>query len=533
MNWICNGEPKNTRFLHITSFPHEPIANTGKYCTKCGLSKEAMNSEDQPSLTNAPSVERLLGGRYRIIDFLAKGGFGETYRAEDIKNSNNPCFIKQLKPAQSEASEDLQTAKRLFDKEAETLNRLGDHAQIPKLLAYFEEKNEFYLVQELIEGNAINQELTPGKFWEQEQAVHLITEVLEVLSFVHSQGVIHRDIKPHNLIRRRKDNKLVLVDFGAVKEVRMINSIFAAPVHTVAIGTQGYTPPEQLQGRPQFSSDIYSLGLVGIQALTGIAPHKLDINQQDGEFLWKQNIQINEHLAFILSKMTRFNPSERYQSAAEVLKSIRQLSFFESAQIIDPPTLISPPPPSISSQQRSFSQVNQVNVTSLGQNSVANNFFATGTIRQSNFFANQSIRYQKIDETLKFYVGHLDREYKTLSKQADTTYKLWVFCVILGILILVSGIVMTFIGMLTQAIMTAASTVIIYFIQRIFQQREDYYREQISIKNKHLEYGNQWLLAIQTIDAINDPVEREKRQARLVEVLTSKLGLSKNSETQT
>lgn len=533
MNWICNGEPKNTRFSHITYFPHEPIANTGKYCTKCGLSKEAMNSEYQPSLTNAPSVERLLSGRYRIIDFLAKGGFGETYRAEDIENSNSPCFIKQLKPAQSEASA-LQTAKRLFDKEAETLNRLGVHAQIPGLLAYFEEENEFYLVQELIEGNAINQELTPGKCWEQEQVVHLLTEVLEVLSFVHSQGVIHRDIKPHNLIRRRQDNKLVLVDFGAVKEVRKINSIFVAhTVATVAIGTQGYTPPEQLQGRPTFSSDIYSLGLVGIQALTGIAPHKLDINQQDGEFLWKQNIQIKEHLAFILSKMTRFNPSERYQSAAEVLESIQKLSFFKSAQIIDPPTLISPQPPNISSQQSHFSQVNQVDVTSLGQNSIANNFFATGAIPQSNFFANQSIRYQKIDETLKFYVGHLDREYKTLSKQADTTYKLWVFCVILGILILVSGIVMTFVGMLTQGIMTAASTVIIYFIQRIFQQREDYYREQISIKNKHLEYGNQWLITIQTIDSINDPVEREKRQARLVEVLTSKLGLPKNSETQT
>ena len=531
MNWICSGKPKNTGYLHLNGSPHKSIENTGKFCTKCGLPREAMDSKHPLSPDNAPTKsERLLDGRYKIIDFLAKGGFGETYRAEDLQRFNTQCFIKQLKPAYAEASA-LATARRLFKSEAETLNRLGKHNQIPMLLAYFEQNTEFYLVQELIEGNPINQELTLGKSWQQEQVVHLLTEVLEVLSFVHSQGVIHRDIKPHNLIRRREDNKLVLVDFGAVKQIRNVNLINIS-MATIAIGTQGYTAPEQLKGRPIFSSDIYSLGLVGIQALTGINPHHLAVDQ-DGEYLWQQNVQISEQLAFILSKMVRLRASERYQSAAEVLESIQKLSFFESAQITDPPTVISSKFTNISSQQRSFSQVNQVDVTALGQNSVANNFFATGTIRQSNFFENQSIRYQKIDETLKFYVGHLDREYKTLSKQADTTYKLWVFCVILGILILVSGIVMTFIGMLTQGIMTAVSTVIVYFIQRIFQQREDYYREQISIKNKHLEYGNQWLLAIQTIDAINDPVEREKRQARLVEVLTSKLGLPKNSEAQT
>lgn len=523
MNWICNGKPKNTRFTHIASLSHEPIENTAKYCTKCGLPRKAMNYEIPSSSTNAQKSEILLDGRYKIINFLARGGFGETYRAEDIKRFNSPCFIKRLKPAQSETSA-LQIAKRLFYKEAEVLNKLGTHNQIPRLLAYFEQNTEFYLVQELIEGNAINQELAVGKSWQQENVVYLLTEVLEILSFVHSQGVIHRDIKPHNLIRRGEDKKIVLVDFGAVKQIRNI-SLTNIAILTVAIGTQGYTAPEQLLGKPNFSSDIYSLGLVGIQALTGINPHNLEIDQ-DGELIWNKNIQISDQLAFILSKMVRFRASERYKYAAEVLESIQKLSFFESAQITDPPTIISSKITSISSQQKA-------DVTSLEQNSVANNFFATGTIRQSNFFENQSIRYQKIDETLKFYVGHLDREYKTLSKQADTTYKLWVFCVILGIMILVSGIIMTFSGMLTQGIMTAASTIIVYFIQRIFQQREDYYREQISIKNKHLEYGNQWLLAIQTIDAINNPVEREKRQSRLVEVLTSKLGFSENSDQQT
>lgn len=531
MNWTCNGEPKITSFLHLTGSPHESIENIGEYCTRCGLPKEAINSDQLVSPYNASiESEKLLDRRYKIIQFLAKGGFGETYKALDVRRFDSLCFIKQLKTAYTEASA-LQIARRLFNSEARILNKLGDHNQIPRLLAYFEQNTEFYLVQELIEGNAIDKELAIGKTWRQEQVVHLLTEVLEVLLFVHSQGVVHRDIKPHNLIRREKDNKLVLVDFGAVKQIRNVSSNDIS-IATIAIGTKGYTAPEQLMGRPAFNSDIYSLGLVGIQALTGINPHHLTIDQ-DGEFFWKQNLQISEQLAFILSKMVRYRSIERYQSAGEVLESIKQLSFFESARVTAPPTVISSKSTNISLQTGSFSQDSRANVTSLGQNSVADNFFATGTIRQSNFFENQRIRYQKIDETLKFYVGHLDREYTTLSKQADTTYKLWVFCVVLGILILVSGIIMTFIGMLTQGIMTAASTVIVYFIQRIFQQREDYYREQISIKNKHLEYGNQWLLSIQTIDAINDPVEREKRQARLVEVLTSKLGLPNNSEAQT
>ena len=270
--------------------------------------------------------EKLLVGRYKIIDFLARGGFGETYRAVDKQKFDSPCFIKQFKPAYANETSALQIARRLFYSEAEILNKLGNHNQIPMLFAYFEQEAEFYLVQELIEGNPINQELTDGKSWEQEQVVHLFTEVLEVLSFVHSQGVIHRDVKPHNLIRRREDNKLVLVDFGAVKQIRNVNLIDVNQ-QTIAIGTQGYTAPEQLVGRPNFSSDIYSLGLVGIQALTGINPHYLE-QDRDGEFIWQQDIQISEQLAFIISKMVRYRASERYQSATEVLASVRKIKLF-------------------------------------------------------------------------------------------------------------------------------------------------------------------------------------------------------------
>jgi serine/threonine-protein kinase len=136
------------------------------------------------------------------------GGFGQTYIAQDTRRPGNPiCVVKHLKPGTDPRVFD--TAKRLFNSEAETLEKLGNHDQIPRLLAYFDENQEFYLVQEYIEGHTLAEELIPGKRWSESQVIQLLQEVLEILEFVHRQGVIHRDIKPDNIIRRASDNKLV------------------------------------------------------------------------------------------------------------------------------------------------------------------------------------------------------------------------------------------------------------------------------------------------------------------------------------
>ncbi|MFQ4145879.1 serine/threonine-protein kinase [Chlorogloeopsis sp. ULAP02] len=271
---------------------------------------------------------KLLDGRYRIVQVLRAGGFGETYIAEDTRRINNPrCVVKQLKPASNDPSY-LQISRRLFYSEAETLQNLGDHHnQIPRLLAYFEEDQEFYLVQDFIEGNPLSTEMQLSQRWSESQVIKMLQDVLGILEFVHGYGVIHRDIKPDNLIRRYKDDRLVLIDFGAVKQVRtQIATGQTQITATVAIGTPGYMPAEQAQGKPQLNSDIYALGMIGIQALTGLYPTQLQEDRHTGEILWQQYAQVSDRLANILNQMVRYDyRRDRYQSAGEVLQALQQL----------------------------------------------------------------------------------------------------------------------------------------------------------------------------------------------------------------
>ena len=270
--------------------------------------------------------DTLLGGRYNIIQVLGSGGFGITYLAEDTQRPGNPhCVIKRLMPARSD-TRFLGIARRLFQTEAEALENLGRHSHIPQLLAYFEQNREFYLVEEFVKGHALADELSAGTRLSEAQVVDLLKEILAILAFIHQHQVIHRDIKPHNIIRREQDNQLVLIDFGAVKQIQSVVSAEAEADLTVAIGTRGYAPPEQLAGQPGLSSDIYALGMIGIQALTGVLPHQLRQNSHTGAVLWRHLTRVREDLAEILDKMVRYHFNERYQSATEVLRDLNRFA---------------------------------------------------------------------------------------------------------------------------------------------------------------------------------------------------------------
>jgi serine/threonine protein kinase, bacterial len=271
-------------------------------------------------------IGKLLDHRYQVIRILATGGFGQTYIAQDTRRPGNPiCVVKHLKPANSDSNIFI-TAKRLFQSEAETLEKLSKHEQIPRLLAYFDENQEFFLVQEFIDGHTLTEELIPGQPWSEAQVMQMLLEILSILEFVHEEGVIHRDIKPDNIIRRAADYKLVLVDFGAVKQLRSpLVTAGGQPTATVAIGTPGYMPTEQGQGKPRPNSDIYSLGIIAIQALTGVPASQLQEDPDTGEINWQHLIPINHQLAAILTKMVRYHFKERYQTATEALKTCQEL----------------------------------------------------------------------------------------------------------------------------------------------------------------------------------------------------------------
>ena len=272
--------------------------------------------------------DKPIGGRYRIISCLRKTNFCETYIAEDLWLPNKSrCVIKKLQP-QSNEQFILKTARRLFTREAKVLYKLSEHPQIPRLLAHLELEKEFYIVQECIEGKDLGQvEIIPGKPWSEEEVISFLQEVLEILTFVHQNGVIHRDIKPSNLIRRIDDGKIVLIDFGVVKEItNMTLTKGEGQLLTVVFGSPGYMPSEQQRGDPRFNSDIYALGVTAIQAITGFPPNQLPRDYQTGEISWRnRSSHCSSGLANILDRMVRNDFRERYQNANEVIGDLQKL----------------------------------------------------------------------------------------------------------------------------------------------------------------------------------------------------------------
>jgi serine/threonine protein kinase len=269
----------------------------------------------------------IINSRYRILQQIGVGGFGLTYLAEDLQLPTRPkCVVKHLRPQITDA-ETLELANRLFQQEAEILYRLGGHPNIPSLIAHFKEHGEFFLVQEFIEGHTLDREFTGGKKYNQKEIIQFLGQTLEILSFVHSQKVIHRDVKPANLIRRASDGNIFLIDFGAVKQVSAAprtpgsNTAFSS----IAVGSHGYMPMEQMAGNPNFSSDLYALGLIAIEALSGIKP--LDLPKSStNEFVWANKTQLSPDLEQFISKLVRMDFRQRYVSANEALAAMNSIA---------------------------------------------------------------------------------------------------------------------------------------------------------------------------------------------------------------
>jgi serine/threonine protein kinase len=276
------------------------------------------------SISLSPKTK--LAGRYRVLKKLGEGSFAETFLAEDEHLPDSfQCVIKRLKTGVEEESK-LQIAKRLFDAEARILHQLGNHGQIPQLLAHFEEDGEFCLVEEYVEGSSLYDELSVGQRWSEGYVIHLVRDILDVLRFVHQKNVIHRDIKPSNIIRREKDGKIVLIDFGAVKQVasQALDDTSTLSAHTVIVGTPGYMPGEQLRGSPRTSSDVYAVGMIAIYALTGLNPAlgQLPEDEQTAEIVWRDRASISPEFASILDKMVAYDFRQRYVSATEAFDAI-------------------------------------------------------------------------------------------------------------------------------------------------------------------------------------------------------------------
>ncbi|NEO99267.1 MAG: serine/threonine protein kinase [Symploca sp. SIO2E9] len=284
--------------------------------------------------TNQPVLGKYLQGRYQIIKCLSSGAFGKTYVATDTWQPSKPlCVVKHLKPNGTHP-EQWEFGRLLFKSEAQTLEKLGSHEQIPTLLDCFEDGQGFYLVQEFIAGELLSNQIPTSKrswrHWSESQCLELLQDVLGILEFIHSQGLIHGDLKPNNLITRASDHRLVVIDFGVAhqikpNQVRQYSSFSKGLKAPILIRPLGYIPIEQLSGQPCFGSDLYAVGMIAIEALTGLSPWQLKADPDTGEVCWQQYASVSEPMTVFLNHMVRYDFRNRFNCAASARELLNLL----------------------------------------------------------------------------------------------------------------------------------------------------------------------------------------------------------------
>lgn len=275
-----------------------------KFCLSCGT-----------------KLPHRLRNRFKIIKPLGRGGFGKTYLAEDADKLNGACVIKQLF-YQGQSSNANQKIVELFMREAEQLNRLKANQQIPDLLAYFEEDGFLYLAQEYVEGQDLLKELQQEGAFNESKIKAFLLDLLPVLEFIHDAGLVHRDLKPDNIMRRHNDGRLALIDFGVARQLSMSQS----NVTGTKVGSPGYFSMEQFaEGKASASSDLYSLGATAFHLLTGQYPGELWTMQG---YAWVNKWQdyfshpMELSLLAVLNKLLQIKAEDRYQSASAVLSDL-------------------------------------------------------------------------------------------------------------------------------------------------------------------------------------------------------------------
>ena len=277
----------------------------------------------QTQLGKLCGKNQLFRDRYEILRMLGRGGFGVTFLAKDVYLPGQPlCVIKLLYPRVKDLAT-IEIARQRFEREARMLAKLGNHSQIPMLLDYFAIEGEFYLVQEYIHGATLARLVRRYGVQSEKQVIEFLWEMLHVLDYIHRNQVIHRDIKPQNIIQSQDDGRLVLIDFGAVKEeIAQLSEIGYQTPKTHFIGTLGFAPPEQFSLSTVYASDIYALGVTCIYLLTRKAPLDLPCDRATGEIYWQQQAEVSYYFGQIIDKMVKIALEDRYQSAQEILRDL-------------------------------------------------------------------------------------------------------------------------------------------------------------------------------------------------------------------
>lgn len=372
---------------------------TYKFCISCGqsLTIQTRQAKTQPT--------EIKNGKYKVIKLLGEGGFGRTFLVKDT-STNKQYVIKQFFPLSEVGRE---KALELFEREARVLLKLN-HPGIPKVYEFFEEKGDFYIVQDFIDGETLREVLKKRKKFKEKEAIELLKSMLEILKYLQNlePPVVHRDIKPENIMID-KQNKVFLIDFGAVKEAAGLWKTPRSGIKaSTMIYTQGYAPPEQIHGKISPASDIYALGVTIIEILTGESPSNL-YDHVTATFNWRNRASVSDDFAALLDKMTAAQINNRFKTAEEVLKKIKTLHI-SFAPVVVPNKFYS---------KREIRDANEISIirkiiTNWANNIEGHPYKNLGDfieIKTLNEFPNYWLRLQTLYETRT-----LDRSYKLFNK---------------------------------------------------------------------------------------------------------------------
>lgn len=270
----------------------------------------------------------ILKNRYQVVRQLGKGGFGEIF---EVRDRGRPKVLKVLNLDRYPNPEEQQTAIGLFQREAKVLSLLR-HSGIPKVAAdgYFTETDgvstRHYLVMEKIAGQTLAQWLHDRQTLAEAQAIDWLKQLCSILEYLHQQGYFHRDIKPSNIMLK-PDGQLVLIDFGAVREVTgTYLAKLAEDLEITCLGSPGYTPREQYNGKAVPQSDFYSLSRTIVHLLTGINPQQMPVDPLTDKLIWQKNApQVSPQLANLLDRLMASSPTDRPPNSKIIWEKLAEL----------------------------------------------------------------------------------------------------------------------------------------------------------------------------------------------------------------
>ena len=462
-------------------------------------------------------------GNYRLAEVLGKGGTSVVYRAIH-KSIESEVAIKVLRPS---GSQDMVTR---FFHEAVAASQIR-HPGIVSVFDYAQQPDGVaYLVMELLQGENLGARLRRRGRLDPIEAARLMRQVCSALVAAHDADIVHRDIKPANLfIVRDADvsggERVKVLDFGVAKlEVARPD---LSEAH-VLLGTPMYMAPEQFSGGDSADArtDVYQVGAVLYHMIAGRPPFP-DVRDRVRRIAERTPAELRlepipPELHPVIRGCLHDDPARRFRDMRALEDALRSCVADETLSSDQSPTLVqSIPDLNRQDLQHNLSRIRGMHT--LASASVASGFFEAAPLGRSGMFREGGEFVQQVRQTFEFYRKHLDEEYRQLSSQIDSAHKLWIGCVGVGFVILMAGLIAVLFGRVTQGVVTSSASTVMYFIVRIFQKREDYYREQMALKIKYLQYGNDWLLLIQSIEAIPDAADRLEEQRRLARVLLDRI----------